>query len=282
MSAIETLLAGLIDYAGLYPPASLEMRSAVRNYIGYRTGERAFALARFIVDAARLEELREAAGDAISAMRLSVIAGDASIGAIEAALRRGLLVESVEIKCSEPLIICRNCERIPLYLERYVEVPVGAEWSAAIDAIASVGACAKLRMGGIVPEAFPPPDQVVQCLQILADRGVRFKATAGLHHPIRARHRLTYAPDCPCAPMHGFINLLCAAALTLSGEAAEAEQVLNEEDRAAFRMERDCLAWRAHAWTGEQIHRIRSEFFTSFGSCSFVEPIEDLEALGWL
>ena len=68
----------------------------------------------------------------------------------------------------------------------------------------------------------------------------------------------------------------------LSGEAAEAEQVLNEEDRAAFRMERDCLAWRAHAWTGEQIHRIRSEFFTSFGSCSFVEPIEDLEALGWL
>jgi hypothetical protein len=282
MNAIETLLAGLIDYAGLYPPAALDMSAAVRSHLNYRAGGRAFALGRFIVDAGRLGELSEAADHAISTMRLSVIAGDASIDAVEAALRQGFLVESIEIKCSEPLTICRICERVPLRIERYIEIPVGAESCPAVDAIASVGACAKLRMGGIVPEAIPPPDQVVQCLQILADRRVRFKATAGLHHPIRARHRLTYAPDSPCARMHGFVNLLCAATLVFSGEAAEAEEVLNEESPAAFRIERDCLAWRTHAWTVEQIRRIRREFFTSFGSCSFVEPIEDLEALGWL
>ena len=282
MSAIEKLLAGLVDYAGLYPPAALDMRTAVRNYLDYRASEHALALGRFIVDAARLEELREVAGDAIPAMRLSVIAGQASIETIETALGQGPLVESVEIKCDEPLTICRICERIPLRVERYFEIPVRQDASAAIDAIASAGACAKLRMGGIVPEAFPQVEDVVQCLQILADRRVRFKATAGLHHPIRARHRLTSTPDSPCARMHGFTNLFCAAALILSGQTAEAEEVLNEESPEAFRIEGDWLAWRAHAWTGEQIHRIRREFFTSFGSCSFVEPIEDIEALRWL
>ena len=40
-TAIEALLAGLIDYAGLYPPASLDMRAAVENYRKYRGGKHA-------------------------------------------------------------------------------------------------------------------------------------------------------------------------------------------------------------------------------------------------
>ena len=62
-TAIETLLAGLIDYAGLYPPASLDMRAAVENYRQYRGGKHAFALGRFIVDIDRVDELRAAAGE---------------------------------------------------------------------------------------------------------------------------------------------------------------------------------------------------------------------------
>ncbi len=68
MTAIEAVLGGLIDYAGLYPPASLDMRAAVRNYLEYRDGPHAFALGRFIVDIARTDELREAAGSALTAI----------------------------------------------------------------------------------------------------------------------------------------------------------------------------------------------------------------------
>jgi len=73
MTAVETLLTGLIDYAGLYPPAGLDMRTAVRNYLSYQDGPHAFALGRFIVDIARADELHEAAGDALGAMPLSAI-----------------------------------------------------------------------------------------------------------------------------------------------------------------------------------------------------------------
>jgi hypothetical protein len=283
MSALETLLAGLIDYAGLYPPAGLDMREAVRNYLGYRTGKHAFALGRFIVDLARLEELREAGAGSLSQIRLSVIANaTATPPEIESIPYIGLAIESFEIKCTEPLSVCRINERLPLRMERYFEIPIQPGCSGAADAIASIGARAKLRMGGIVPEAFPPPGDVVDWLQLAADRRIAFKATAGLHHPIRSRHRLTYAPESPCATMHGFINFFCAAAFIHSGAAEYAIAVLEEEDSGSFRISSDAVAWRAHQWTTDQVRTIRKEFFTSYGSCSFVEPLQDLEELGWL
>ena len=288
MSAIETLLAGLIDYAGLYPPAGLDMRAAVGNYLEYHSGKYGFALGRFIVDAARLEELRIAAGDAISEIRLSVIApADERALEFESMIRGGLNIESLEIKCAEPLTIRRISEGIPIHVERYFEVPIQVGSSGALDAIASIGSRAKLRMGGIVPEAFPQPGEVVDWLELAADRRIAFKATAGLHHPIRARHHLTYSSDSPFATMHGFINFFSAAAFIPSGNRESgnrenASSVLKEESTDAFRISSDAIAWRGHQWTTDQVRTIREEFFTSYGSCSFVEPLQDLEALGWL
>jgi len=38
--------------------------------------------------------------------------------------------------------------------------------------------------------------------------GVPFKATAGLHHPLRCIHPLTHEPNSPAAAMHGFLTSL--------------------------------------------------------------------------
>jgi hypothetical protein len=258
------------------------MSTAVDNYLDYSAGKHAFALGRFIVDAGRLEEFREAADGSASRIRLSVIAATATPLEIETILNNRLTIESFEIKCAEPLTLRLISERIPIGMERYFEIPSQGGSADPIDVIASIGGRAKLRMGGIVPEAFPAPGQVVDWLQLAADRRVAFKATAGLHHPIRARHRLTYAPDSPRATMHGFINFFCAAAFIHSGNREDAIVVLEEESADAFRISRDAIAWRGHQWTTDQVRTIRKEFFTSYGSCSFVEPIQDLEALGWL
>jgi hypothetical protein len=283
MRAIETLLAGLIDYAGLYPPAALDMRTAVRNYLEYRAGKHAFALGRFIVDSARLDELSEAAGESLGDIPLSVIvAADLPAKKIESAVSRGFRIESVESKCSEPLAIRRLSEGLPLSIDCYFEIPVAGTCADAIDAIGSRGAFVKLRTGGVSPEAFPAPEQVSARLSSLADGQVAFKATAGLHHPIRSRHRLTYEAESPCAMMHGFVNLFCAAALAGEVESEHLEAVLVEEDAAAFSTEADSVGWRSHKWSTEQVGTIRREFFKSFGSCSFEEPMQDLEALGWL
>src|ERR1035441_10271096 len=79
MTAIDCLLEGLIDYAGLYPPASLDMHSALKNQLRYARSNHAPVLGRFLVDLSRLPELREAAGDWMRSLKLSVIASPETI-----------------------------------------------------------------------------------------------------------------------------------------------------------------------------------------------------------
>jgi hypothetical protein len=282
MNAIDAALSELIDYAGLYPPAALDMRPALHNYLSYRKGNHVRMLGRFIVDLARLNELREAAGEAAADLQLSVIAApDADFSALEKERIAGLRIESVEIKCDAPLKIARICEQLPPGVTCYLEIPIAQTCTSTLDAIAAVGHHAKLRMGGVVPEAFPESRQIAERLHLLADRGIAFKATAGLHHPLRSRHRLTYQPDSPSGMMHGFINLLCAAAAVRSGiPKNDVERILEEQDPAAFQITAEAIGVHGLRWTAEQLREVR-QFFTGFGSCSFTEPIQDLEALGW-
>lgn len=283
MTATEAALSHLIDYAGLYPPAALDMQSAVCNYLEYGTRNRAWMLGRFIIDAAQLDDLRSAAPDRLTEIPLSVIAPpDADLGALLQRRSEEFRIECLEIKCHEPLTIARTCESVPADLRCYFEIPVRQGCSSAVDAIASVGKRAKLRMGGVVADAFPTADQIVDRLHLLYDRGVAFKATAGLHHPVRSDYRLTYAANSPKGTMHGFINMLCAAAAIRFGASTQsAQRILEEQDPAAFRVSEGLLGAHGFAWRAEQISEVR-QFFTSFGSCSFAEPVQDLEALGWL
>ena len=284
MSAIETLIAGLFDYAGLYPPASLSLGSAANNYLEYHRGKHAPALGRFIVNLDRLDELRSIAGDTLQSFTLSVIAPeDADWDSLVRQIGTGLRVESVEVKCNQPAAIAQVIRNIPPRLVTYFEVPINESNHAALEAIGVAGARAKIRMGGVVPEAFPSIPDVVQTLTTLATLQLPFKATAGLHHPMRSMRPLTYRPQGPTGMMHGFLNLCCAAALLYSGgEVDAARRILAEEDTATWKVETNALHWRDHSWTTGQLAILRQKFFLGIGSCSFEEPIHDLESLGWL
>lgn len=284
MTAIEALLAGLFDYAGLYPPASLSMRSAANNYLEYRRDKYASALGHFIVNLDRIEELRSLASDSFSQMKLSVIATENTgwqslVGLIDGGAR----IDTVEIKCGDAAAIERIVSQIPRQLTTYFEVGMDAAGREALKAIAATAARAKIRMGGIAAEAFPSVSDVAQMLENLAALRLPFKATAGLHHPVRSRQPLTYQPQSPHGVMHGFVNLCCAAALIYSGANHEhARALLEEQDPSAWRVSSNTIQWRDRSWTADQISEIRSGFLISIGSCSFEEPIRDLESLGWL
>jgi len=76
--AIRAFLTGLIDYAGLFPPARLDLDTALDNYAGYRLGDDSWMLGRFIIPASRLEELAphgETMAAADSPYRFSVLVG---------------------------------------------------------------------------------------------------------------------------------------------------------------------------------------------------------------
>ena len=280
---MTTLLAGLIDYAGLYPPAGLDMRTAVRNYLAYQRSAHAAALGRFIVNLDRIHELRSAAGDDLRKMKLSVLVPtNADFDHVSALIGDGLPIESIEMKIQLISEIASLTGKLPSSLEIYFEIAMGSVEPEILGAIAAAGARVKLRMGGVTAEAFPSAAIVARVLRSLAGHGLSFKATAGLHHPIRSRHPFTYAPDSPAGWMHGFMNLLCAATLIHSGgDAAEAETLLEEQDPGAFRVTPRAISWRSHVWDADHLSRTRRKLI-SFGSCSFEEPIRDLEALGWL
>jgi hypothetical protein len=196
--------------------------------------------------------------------------------------REGVRIEAIEIRPAsshDPGAIAKS---IPPDLERYIELPIESLVDAALAAISASGARPKLRMGGVVSDAFPSTQAVSRALAAFARHRLAFKATAGLHHPIRAFHRLTYASDGPTVLMHGFVNLVCAAALIhFGGDATTAQELLEEHDPHAWHLTRNEIAWRSHRWRVDQLSETRKTF-VSFGSCSFEEPIRDLEALGWL
>lgn len=284
MTAIETLLVGMFDYAGLYPPASLSLRSAANNYLDYSRGKHSALLGRFIINADRLKELRSVAGESLHEFKLSVIVSDmAEFETIADEIREGMPVESLEIKPVAVEAIRSMALKVPPGIPAYLELPFNAGGVEAIRAIVDAGMKAKIRMGGVVAEAIPAVPDVAHMLMTFAKNRRPFKATAGLHHPIRSHRPLTYQQQSATGAMHGFINLCCAAAaLFFGGDAREAEKVLLETEPSAWNVGPNFMQWRDLRWTQDQLSTVRREFLMSIGTCSFEEPIQDLRSLGWL
>lgn len=284
MNAIDSVLTDLIDYAGLYPPAGLDMPSAVMNYKAYRVGEHASALGRFVVNLNRLSELREVAGDSLGDLPLSVVASATTDwDCLRRYINEGFRIDSIELKVADSAEITRASNCIPSGLTAYFEIPFEDCAPEMLDVISATGVRAKLRMGGVVADAFPAIEAVAKILKAMATRRIVFKATAGLHHPIRGPYRFTYETGSLTGTMHGFLNLGCAAALLyFGGDTSDAQRLLDEQDPSSWQMEEDAMSWKSLHWNANQLHEVRREFLTSFGSCSFEEPIRDLEALGWL
>ena len=112
-------------------------------------------------------------------------------------------------------------------------------------------------------------------------------ATAGLHHPLRGTFRLTYDDDAVCGRMYGFVNVFLAAALlAMGGSATDAIQLLEESDAHAFELSEQCIRWhqgdRTHTFDRALLQRTREHVLVSFGSCSFVEPVDESRSLGFL
>ncbi|MGA8531360.1 MAG: hypothetical protein WB622_16705, partial [Acidobacteriaceae bacterium] len=254
MSAAEALLRRVVDYAGLFPPAALDMEAAVRNYQDYLQGEHEWMLGSFVVAAARLDEFATAfenvcCGERERPWTLSIVCvGEMAEDARRIAdFRQGaVFIGSLETKAGDPRSAEETLERLPAARARFVEF-APARAAEMLPVLADHGARAKLRMGGVTPETIPDVESVAQFLRACMKERMPFKATAGLHHAIRAVHALTGKPDSARAPMHGFLNLFLAAALAYLGADEQAIiRTLAEEDASAFRMDDELILWHDH------------------------------------
>jgi hypothetical protein len=320
--SLRTLLTGIIDYAGLFPPAKLPLTEALPAFTAGRGGPDALLLSRFVIPAARLGEVAPLAAHLsaeapapFSALARggndaeAVVAGlDRDLGDIEGFLERhgaAATVDALELRIpasvfessgEEPLAelfertLALVESRSPVPLEIFFEAGLGPDWHRSLSlVIAALGrprAMAhksvrrvgfKLRCGGTEPSAFPPVEQVARALAACRDERVPFKATAGLHHPLRHLDRELLAKS------HGFLNVFGAAVLAHAcglDEPTIAEAVA-DEDPSAFAFDDERMRWREYDVPVASIAAAREELATSFGSCSFAEPRDDLKALGF-
>jgi hypothetical protein len=143
----------------------------------------------------------------------------------------------------------------------YVERPRGDDLSRRIGELADAGFRAKVRCGGA---AIPAVAELAELVRRCRERAVPFKATAGLHHPIRRGEE------------HGFLNVLAAAVF------GDEEAALADEDAGAFALTGEAFSWRGRSAGAAEVASARESLFVRLGSCSAQEPVDDLEALGLL
>ena len=296
--ARAAFLTRLVDYAGLFPPASLTIGEAVAQYREARGGPHSWMLGRFLCPASRLGELVAAMeGDTAEvgvildgpgrggpwgpAMRddlerVATYTGALAIATLEARLPAEAPVEAVG--AAVPALAAVGLSGADVYLEVPLDVRFETLVPETVAAIADAGARAKVRCGGATLADFPSPTQLATFVVACRESGVPFKATAGLHHPFPQPDPATGAS------MHGFLNL--GAAAVLAGSAGLDERAIHdlvsEEDPAMLSLDEAGVSWRGHTADAEAIAHARAEALVAFGSCSFSEPVLDLVTLGVL
>ena len=288
--SVKILLAEIIDYAGLFPPSQLSMAVAVQNYANYLKSAHSWMLGRFIVPVANLDKFRKEAEkyfDGGNPWRLSVIVGENALGDMEKVNNFNrknegkFVIETLEIKADSAEFITQINKFLPKNLLVYFEIPPTEILTEFMTALAITKTRAKIRTGGVTTDAFPSTDAIIKFMRICIAANVPFKATAGLHHPLRSMQPMTYEANAPKGIMHGFLNLfLSAAFLRQNLNNAFVHRLMNETDAKDFRFEDDKILWQDHTIDLNTIKLLRERNAVSFGSCSFSEPIEDLQNLG--
>jgi hypothetical protein len=311
-TSIRAFLPQIIDYAGLYPPASLSLEEAIHNYVKYQKDDDAWMLSRFIVPAKRLAEVSELAEHVFppeSLLSFSVLGRSgkdpneflenlkldlANILAFRELHGTGVLVDMFEVVLPASALI-DNFTAHDLVkktadvlnkngLAVFFEVPFGEEWQVraerlirALRKVKDKHVGFKLRTGGVSADAFPTLWQVAWAIASVRDAGVPIKATAGLHHPIR------HYDESVQTKMHGFLNVFGAGILTVTNNLPieQIKAILEDEEPSSFSFDEIGFAWKELRVATSEIKRARHHI-VSFGSCSFDEPREDLRSLGFL
>jgi len=293
-TVIPAWLSRLVDDAAIFPPGNLPLERAVVEHHEHRTSEYADLVGGFVVSDVKLPDLirclDEAADEAADEEESPqpdegpltvnlVVTGGA--GAVEPAVRwatRSPLLRLGALECSlrDEDDLAHNARRVCAAIDAlgedltgvdvYVEPPRFADapshgWLAAVDELATRELRLKFRTGGVTADAFPSPAELGASISAALDRELAFKCTAGLHHAVRHRD-----PDTGLTH-HGFLNVLRATCASLAGD--DPVDVLADESAAAL----------LEGFDVEEAARTR-RWFTGFGSCSILEPHDDLVELG--
>jgi len=301
-ASLRALLADSIDYAGMFPPCSLGLDSALRNQAEYVLSPDEWMLGAFVLPAEQFDATKQLLSqfDAQHPLRIAALGPKtASANAFLEALDDA---DAATRSLSRHNVDLISISHLEMFLPKDVDVaslnearsivgdlpvfwespPDTAEQTVALLAEFNSDADSptfgyKLRTGGVTADAFPTSMQIAKALVTPATHQLPLKFTAGLHHPLRQ-----YREEVETM-MHGFLNVLGAAVLAAEHrwDANQTAIMLDEENADSFSFTDDFFAWREWRIDTKRL-QYRRRFVVSFGSCSFDEPRDDLRALNLL
>jgi len=309
----QALFDGIIDYAGLFPPAALPMEEAFARYLVHRRSSDSWMLARFVCPAGRLAELEGLLTDsAVGESRIEIAVLGRGGGTLDefvkttgedAAVIRAFLTRQegraaadvFEVRLPEAGGAAVAVEKAWQSLTNngstpitpYFEVSLLGDWRPRLPAAAAAIRDAtrtaggnhrlglKIRCGGLDAAAIPEPMAVAAAIATCRATGVPLKATQGLHHPFR------HTDETLGAVVHGFLNLFTAGVLAHARDlpVRRLTEIIADTNPQSFVVEADRLAWHDLEASTDEVAAARSGLLTTFGSCSFSEPRDDLQAL---
>ena len=295
LPSVRELLTGAIDYAGLFPPSNLSMSDAVINYATYRNSNFSWMLGRFVLPVSQLPEFMQYAQDFMArdsknTWRLSALSGEdiyKTVREIEKFNRDyagSVVIDSLELKANTISKIDNTVSALPEGVTAYFEIDTGDNFADLVAQLSVKRQRAKIRTGGVTADAFPSTADIIRFVRTCLAANVPFKATAGLHHPIRCYRPLTYESNAPQGTMHGFLNLFLMTGFLLEGfRESLLEHIMEEEYDEVFAFDESGVTWQGEFMLSTRnIERLRRIGIQSFGSCSFDEPLADLQKLGVL
>lgn len=286
-TSLPSYVHDLVDDAAIFPPGNAPLDEAVAAHRRHRASPHAEMVGPFVVSDTRLPDLARLV-ERVETTPLDVtVVVTGGAGAIEPAVTwasraDGVALAGVEVAMRESDAgdLAPNARRIVTAVDQLgldvplsVEVPrlYGAEpsasWLGALDELAAVDHRLKLRTGGLEEDAFPSTHELATCIVAALDRELRFKCTAGLHHAVRHTDPETGFDH------HGFLNVLLATRASLDGAGVD--------DLALVLAVRDggMLTTKITELGADALTSAR-RWFTSFGSCSVLDPLDDLTKLG--
>lgn len=306
MNSLKLFLSKILDYAGLYPPANLPLEEAFKNFLDYQDSPDSWMLSRFVIPAKRLPHLTplmpasasvlsfttlgrsgSAADEFIANLKLDLddihafresFGATVAVDMFEVALPSSALTDASQahdlVKSASDML---NKNGITVFFE----ASSGEDWQLraenlirALRKLKDRHVGFKLRTGGVTADAFPSTEQVAWTIASVRDAGVPLKCTAGLHHPIRHYNESVQTK------MHGFLNVFGAGVLAEAHGLSQTQiqSILEDENPENFTFDENGFAWKDLRIATSEITKSRL-FATSFGSCSFDEPCEDLRKL---
>ncbi len=256
MSALPAdLLTGFLDDAAIFPPGNAPVPVAVVDHAAHLHRPYAALLGPLVVRASDLAGVGDVA--------VSVTTG--LDGAHAAVVAAGPRLRMLEVALPDTAAPDEVRSLASLGVDVVVEVPRDERRDLVLAELALAGLGAKFRTGGPRADLHPSEAELAAGIHSAVALGVSFKATAGLHHAVRRTAPGTGFEE------HGFLNLLLATAAAQSGASVgEVERLLAERDPETMT--------RAALGLTPDVRRS----FRSIGTCSIIEPLADLDALGLL